>query len=96
MEQRSASPIIDEAPPLKGTLAFYSDNSPLSLDQWVLLRLVVFTPARSGEPEALSKARNRIKNAQMVLALHRESANSYLPPIFTSFEYQALCLLEKK
>lgn len=95
MEQRSASP-LDEAPPLKGTLAFYSDNRPLSLDEWVRLRLVALTAPRSGEPKTLSKDRNRIKNAQMVLALQRESANNYFPPIFASFEYQALCLLERK
>ena len=96
MEKRSA-PSKDEAPLGSETIQdFYSDLTPLSDEEWKEIRLVALTPPKLNEPRSLTHNRLRIENARKALDHFRESKQNYLPPIFPSFEFEALSLMERR
>jgi len=90
---KRSAPSFDEAPPPNRTIPFYSDNSLLSEKEWIRLRLVSLTSPKIGEPLQLSQDRSRVNHALRTLEHFRELG---IPPIFGAFEFEALCLMEKK
>ena len=88
MQKTKASP-FSETPEPRPSLAFFSNNSPLTENEWLLLRLVALTTPRENEPRSITRERARVQVAQQTLE-HFKEAN--LPPIFGSFEFEALKL----
>lgn len=87
--QKTKVPPFGETPDPSKSLPFFSDNSPISESEWLLLRLVALTSPRENEPRSISRERARIQVARQTLE-HFKEAN--LPPIFGSFEFEALKL----
>lgn len=88
MQKTKASP-LGETPDPKASLAFFSNNSPLTENEWLVLRLVALTTPRENEPRSITRERARVQVARQTLE-HFKEAN--LPPIFGSFEFEALKL----
>jgi hypothetical protein len=88
MQKTKASP-LGETPDPKPSLAFFSNNSPLTENEWLVLRLVALTTPRENEPRSITRERARVQVARQTLE-HFKEAN--LPPIFGSFEFEALKL----
>jgi hypothetical protein len=89
MKKTKASP-YGETPEPKGILPFFSDNSPISEDEWLRVRLVALTKPRIQEPSQLRADRNRIESARKT---YEHFQGIGLSPIFNSFEYEALSLI---
>jgi hypothetical protein len=87
--QKAKVPPFGETPDPRKSLPFFSDNSPISESEWLLLRLVALTSPRDNEPRSISRERARLQVARQTLD-HFKEAN--LPPIFGSFEFEALKL----
>jgi len=87
--QKTKVPPFSETPEPRKSLPFFSDNSPISESEWLLLRLVALTSPRENEPRSITRERARIQVARQTLE-HFKEAN--LPPIFGSFEFEALNL----
>jgi hypothetical protein len=88
MQKTKVSPNGETSDPNK-SLPFFSDNSPLSEKEWLLLRLVALTAPNENEPRLLTRERSRVQVARQTYD-HFKKLN--LPPIFGSFEYEALKL----
>ena len=87
--QKTKVPPFGETPETNRSLAFFSDNSPLSESEWLLLRLVALTSPRENEPRTITRERARVQVARQTYE-HLKELN--LPPIFGSFEFEALKL----
>lgn len=87
--QKTKVPPFGETPDSNQIVPFFSDNSPISETDWLLLRLVALTAPRENEPRSISRERVRIDVARRTYE-HLKELN--LPPIFNSFEYEALKL----
>lgn len=87
--QKTKVPPFGETPEPSKSLAFFSNNSPLTEQEWILLRLVALTAPRENEPRSITRERARIQVAQQTYD-HLRELN--LPPIFGSFEFEALRL----
>jgi hypothetical protein len=88
MQKTKASP-LGETPDPRPSLAFFSNNSPLTENEWLVLRLVALTTPRENEPRSITRERARVEVARQTLE-HFKEAN--LSPIFGSFEFEALKL----
>jgi len=86
---------MKNAPPLGEALhstqivPFFSDNAPISGDEWIELRMVALTAPKDNEPRSLRLARLRIENAITTLRHFRALGIS---PSFSAYEYEALKL----
>ena len=89
MQKTKASP-FGETPAPKGILPFFSDNAPISEEEWLRVRLVALTKPRDHEPPQLRADRNRIESA---LKTYEHFSELGLVPIFNSFEFEALSLI---
>lgn len=87
--QKTKVPPFGETPEPSKSLAFFSDNSPLNESEWLLLRLVALTSPRENEPRSITRERARVQVARQTYE-HLKELN--LPPIFGSFEFEALNL----
>jgi hypothetical protein len=87
--QKTKVPPFGETPDPRKSLPFFSNNSPISETEWLLLRLVALTAANENEPRLLTRERTRIQVARQTYD-HFKKLN--LPPIFGAFEYEALKL----
>jgi len=87
--QKTKVPPFGETPDLRQSLPFFSDNSPISETEWFLLRLVALTTPRANEPRSITRERARVQVARQTYD-HLKELN--LPPIFSSFEFEALSL----
>jgi hypothetical protein len=87
--QKTKVPPFGETPDPRKSLPFFSNNSPISETEWFLLRLVALTAPNENEPRLLTRERTRIQVARQTYD-HFKKLN--LPPIFGSFEYEALKL----
>jgi hypothetical protein len=87
--QKTKVPPFGETPDPRKSLPFFSDNSPLSEADWLLVRLVALTAPNENEPRLLTRERARVQVARQTYD-HFKKLN--LPPIFSSFEYEALKL----
>jgi hypothetical protein len=88
MQKTKVSP-VSETPEASKSLPFFSDNSPISESEWLLLRLVALTSPRDNEPRSIARERARVDVARRTYE-HLKELN--LPPIFGSFEFEALKL----
>lgn len=89
MKKAKASP-NDETSDCNRSLPFFSDNSPISEDDWLRVRLVALTKPRVQEPSQLRADRNRIESARKTCE-HFQAIG--LSPIFNSFDFEALSLI---
>lgn len=87
--QKAKVPPFGETPDPSKSLPFFSDNSSISETEWLRLRLVALTTPRENEPRSITRERARLQVARQTLE-HFKEAN--LPPIFGSFEFEALKL----
>jgi hypothetical protein len=87
--QKTKVPPFGETPDPRKSLPFFSNNSPISETEWLLLRLVALTAPNENEPRLLTRERTRIQVARQTYD-HFKKLN--LPPIFGAFEYEALKL----
>lgn len=88
MKKAKASP-NDETSDSTRILPFFSDNSPISEDDWLSLRLAVLTTPRESEPQSVRRDRARVAVA---LLTYKHLKKENLPPIFSAWEYEALKL----
>jgi hypothetical protein len=88
MQKTKVPPYGETSDPRK-SLPFFSDNSPISETEWLLLRLVALTTPRENEPRSITRERARVQVARQTYD-HFKELN--LPPIFGSFEFEALKL----
>ena len=88
MQKTKASPFSETPEPSK-SLAVFSNNAPLSENEWLVIRLVALTTPRENEPRSITRERARVQVARQTLE-HFKEAN--LSPIFGSFEFEALKL----
>ena len=91
--QKTKVPPFGETPEPSKSLAFFSDNTPISETEWLLLRLVALTSPRENEPQSIARERARVDVARLTYE-HFKALN--LPPIFNSFDFEALKLLGVK
>lgn len=88
MEKKN-DPSLNGSPSSKHILPYFGSARELSESEYFELRIASMTPYRESEPRSITKARNRLKIAQIVIN-HFQSSS--LPPIFDSFEYEGLRL----
>ena len=88
MQKTKVPPVGETSEPSK-ILPFFSDNSPISETEWLLLRLVALTSPRENEPRSIARERARVDVARLTYE-HFKALN--LPPIFNSFDFEALKL----
>ena len=88
MQKTKVPPFGETSEPSK-ILPFFSDNSPISETEWLLLRLVALTSPRENEPQSITRERARVQVARQTYEPLKELN---LPPIFGSFEFEALRL----
>jgi hypothetical protein len=87
--QKTKVPPFSETPDPSKILHFFSDNSPITESEWLLLRLVALTSSRENEPRSITRERARVQVARQTYE-HFKELN--LSPIFSSFEFEALKL----
>lgn len=91
-----SAPLFSEAPQPMQTITCYSDNSPLNDSDWSAIHMAVLTAYSPAEPLSVSRARDRIEAARQTLdhfLKHRDREGNIYPPVFPSFEYEALKLM---
>jgi len=88
MQKTKASPFSETPEPSK-SLAAFSNNSPLTENEWLVIRLVALTTPRENEPRSITRERARVQVARQTLEHFKEAK---LSPIFGSFEFEALKL----
>ena len=87
---------MSEAPQPIQTITCYSDNAPLNESDWSAIHMAVLTAYSPAEPLSITKARDLIEVARQTFdhfLKHRDREGKVYPPIFRSFEYEALKLL---
>ena len=87
--QKTKVPPFGETSEPSTILPFFSDYSPISETEWLLLRLVALTTPRENEPRSITRERARVQVARQTYD-HLKEVN--LPPIVGSFEFEALKL----
>lgn len=93
---KRSAPLFSEAPQPIQTITCYSDNAPLNESDWSAIHMAVLTAYSPAEPLSITKARDRIEVARQTFdhfLKHRDREGNVYPPIFRSFEYEALKLL---